>query len=364
MKFTNFKINKLWGINSYNIDIEDNKLILVAENGAGKTIILKFMYLFLSKQWSKLKEYDFESISAIIDGRNYEVSKVQLDVKVTQKDIDKLIIGINPSYTDFYKNDFIKKIEENNYNFNTLLTDIKIKIIAENNNTNELLLYKIVIKTRKLLYENFEQVVNLPVIPVMYLPTYRRIEKNIHEISDIIRADEDETFNEIAKIWNGFEKKRWEQDEINYLEIIEFGINDIKFKFDNNSYSNEKIDKFINISNNYLVNKKIIYLENKLKVAINDAFFDINTKNILSSGEKQIVSLFFYLIIYEKKYLIIFDEPEISISSVKHENILPDIDSTDNHGFISATHSPFIFSNLLRPFAHSIEEYFLIHQNK
>ncbi len=347
MKFTNFKITKLWGTNSYNIDIKDNKLIFVAENGAGKTIILKLIYLFLSKQWSKLKEYKFESISATINKKNYKVNRKQLKINISQKDINELIININPSHKDFFKKNFINILKENDYNLNILLEPLTIKTIAENYNTNDNLLIEIIKKTKKLVYKDLDKLINLPELPVMYLPTYRRIEKSFNEVVDSFRNFETEddrndsydAFNEIPKVWNEVEKLNWKQTDNNYIEIIEFGINDIKYKFDNSYYSEEKINMFIATTENYLVNKSLIYKHKKLQVKINETLFDINTENILSSGEKHIISLFFYLILTDKQYFIIFDEPEISISTRWQEKMLESILETKPLALIIATHS-------------------------
>ena len=63
-----FKISKLYGRCDITLKIKDNVLILVGENGSGKTTILRIMYLFLSGRWSVLRRYDFEKISISFAG--------------------------------------------------------------------------------------------------------------------------------------------------------------------------------------------------------------------------------------------------------------------------------------------------------
>lgn len=89
--------------------------------------------------------------------------------------------------------------------------------------------------------------------------------------------------------------------------------------------------------------------------------------NVFSSGEKQIVSLFakLYLLpikeldwsndnkiiesLPNKKFWIIFDEPELSLSVEWQKRILPDILESNRCEFLFVTtHSPFIFKNDLR----------------
>lgn len=72
----------------------------------------------------------------------------------------------------------------------------------------------------------------------------------------------------------------------------------------------------------------------------------------LSSGEKQMVSLFARLYLYPKTKLILIDEPELSLSIDWQRKILPDIlESALCKQVIAITHSPFIFDNALDSFA-------------
>jgi ABC-type lipoprotein export system ATPase subunit len=75
----------------------------------------------------------------------------------------------------------------------------------------------------------------------------------------------------------------------------------------------------------------------------------------LSSGEKQMISLFAKLYLYPKKKLVLIDEPELSLSLDWQRKILPDIlSSVSCEQVIAITHSPFIFDNPLEPFASSL----------
>ena len=67
----------------------------------------------------------------------------------------------------------------------------------------------------------------------------------------------------------------------------------------------------------------------------------------LSSGEKQIVSLFSRLYLEnEKESIVMIDEPELSISMKWQKMLLPDVMRSQNCKLIlTVTHSPFIFDN-------------------
>ena len=84
----------------------------------------------------------------------------------------------------------------------------------------------------------------------------------------------------------------------------------------------------------------------------------------LSSGEKQIISIFSKLYLEIKKScVILIDEPELSISMEWQRTLLPDILNSPKCLFLmAATHSPFIFDNALDIYAVALDEYVKEHQ--
>jgi energy-coupling factor transporter ATP-binding protein EcfA2 len=74
--------------------------------------------------------------------------------------------------------------------------------------------------------------------------------------------------------------------------------------------------------------------------------------NSLSSGEKQMISLFAKLYLYPKEKIILIDEPELSLSIDWQRQILVDIvEAPLCRQVVAITHSPFVFDNSLEPFA-------------
>jgi ABC-type Mn2+/Zn2+ transport system ATPase subunit len=72
----------------------------------------------------------------------------------------------------------------------------------------------------------------------------------------------------------------------------------------------------------------------------------------LSSGEKQMISLFAKLYLYPKNKILLIDEPELSLSIDWQREILVDaMNAPLCRQVIAITHSPFIFDNVLEPFA-------------
>ncbi len=132
--------------------------------------------------------------------------------------------------------------------------------------------------------------------------------------------------------------------------------------YDQQKELDQSIKDFRNICNKYLVNKKIIYDESSIKIYVQpDGSTDELHLNKLSLGEKQIVSIFskIYLSSSESKFIVLFDEPELSLSIFWQKELLPDIyDSGKCQFLLAVTHSPFIFDNNLEKYAIGLNEYF------
>lgn len=76
----------------------------------------------------------------------------------------------------------------------------------------------------------------------------------------------------------------------------------------------------------------------------------------LSSGEKQMISLFAKLYLYPGEKIILVDEPELSLSIDWQRHILVDVlRSPYCRQIIAITHSPFVFDNELEPYAKSLK---------
>ncbi|MBK4996794.1 AAA family ATPase [Pseudomonas sp. S37] len=110
------------------------------------------------------------------------------------------------------------------------------------------------------------------------------------------------------------------------------------------------IQQFTHYCNKYLSDKEFVYDESSVKISItrkkNKSPVDIET---LSSGEKQIISLFALLYLQKTENIaIFFDEPELSLSIEWQRTLIPDIMESGKCKFLlCTTHSPFIFDNEL-----------------
>jgi AAA domain, putative AbiEii toxin, Type IV TA system len=110
------------------------------------------------------------------------------------------------------------------------------------------------------------------------------------------------------------------------------------------------IQRFTQVCNGYLSGKQLVYNDKESSISVRlQPSGELMELKALSSGEKQIVSLFSYLYLKERgDVLVIIDEPELSLSVTWQQRFLPDILETGRCKFLAAvTHSPFIFQNHL-----------------
>lgn len=135
-----------------------------------------------------------------------------------------------------------------------------------------------------------------------------------------------------------------------------------------------QVEDFILKCNNYLSSSEGVYetggsdsinvLDNK-ELILNRKNLSVSAESIptgrritldaLSSGEKQMISLFAKLYLYPKKKIVLIDEPELSLSLDWQRKILVDVISAPTcNQLVAITHSPFVFDNPLEPFARSI----------
>ncbi|SDI46799.1 AAA family ATPase [Desulfosporosinus hippei] len=442
---TKFQIIGLYGRRTYDIEINDNTLVLVGENGMGKTTILKFLFGTLTGALRYIPQYRFDRIIITIDNNEYELlyDEIAKGNKVPMSIIKDLPTPIRNELMDLQNgnddaielDEIIRVCDMFGYPFERLNHDIKVPV----DNT--------VLSTINQIKKNLNS-------QILYLPTYRRIEE---DLSMILRGKWS-----AQKSINSRRTMVKKLDNPDYIELVEFGMQDVKEKiemkqdelsrfsemsFKNLTYMNlgdvidrkyqtdieklsnvtiEDINKFklcssrisktvlssqqinkiidtvlnilppesydphsqivlyyfrkllelqseleekeqsirdfCNVCNDYLVNNMIEYDDSSFSVSVirrNSNPKDTIDMSFLSSGEKQIVSLFSHLYLSkQKKFFVLIDEPELSLSVPWQKTFLEDIRNSNLcSGLIAVTHSPFIYDNSLMQFAHGLGEF-------
>lgn len=117
--------------------------------------------------------------------------------------------------------------------------------------------------------------------------------------------------------------------------------------------SESNIRKLIETCNRYFERKSLIYNNAAFTASIVDADNSSLSWKVLSSGEKQVASLFTHLFLSrDTDQTVIIDEPELSLSVQWQKSLLPDISNSESCKLlIAVTHSPFIYANELDKYA-------------
>lgn len=435
VELTRLRIEGLHHRYTIDIPIRENKLVLVGENGLGKSTVVNLLFFFLTCQWHRLAKYSFESIAAVIDEQEIAVNR--------------------ESFVDLVKSPEHFEVRVDNVSFEDLFQIRPEQITAQIVGDVRRFAEARRLGKREIPQELGETEQTLkPIVTdqVLYLPTYRRIEQ---ELSAIFPGVDQERF-----------ARRRKRSRTEHMELVEFGMQDveetIQHKMDAlkenirtglsklaGSYlgdvirgdyrgadpallrqlddttvdaifsridtsilpegeqaslkdslnqiragtseenkvvthfltrllqlhktqqaAERDVEEFVRVCNTYLLGKRFVYDKLNFDIAIH--LDDESTNGIeqeeenstlplrlLSSGEKQIVSLFSHIYLSGgASYFVIIDEPELSLSVPWQRQFLPDILKTGRcNGLVAVTHSPFVFDNELDAYAHSLEEF-------
>ena len=133
-----------------------------------------------------------------------------------------------------------------------------------------------------------------------------------------------------------------------------------------NSYEayDQGIKSFVEVCNRYLREKQFTYNEADLILDLEltakaELIQEVIDLDILSSGEKQLIALFATIYLDpQNHFIVLIDEPELSLSIYWQRKLLPDVVKSPNCDFLFAvTHSPFIFENELQDCTTGMNEF-------
>lgn len=450
------QIKGLYNIRDYNILFENNRLIMVGENGSGKTTIIKIIYAALSCNWDVLRTYAFDEIVMTINKKNIIIKSTLLNRIFSLKGIERLDYAVERRTT-----------RRTAITDNLLETVITLKRQLENKPTDIVDVDSIYI--HRVPYEYIQEIINHPDIKelydltkqieeafkevkLLYLPTYRRIEEQLSTVfpeadkeewerarrrlnksrsTELVEFGMQDVEQAVKEYQNNLKALSQEQQSLltlGYLseivsseydhvdintirELSTSEINEVLSRIETRILSQEKkakvlsmlmevrsdthenievLDKIVchyflkllvfhrditnaevgirtfqDICNKYLINNIIYYDSQNFACHVNNVVKEdrqpakeIRFQN-LSSGEKQIVSVFSYLNLNrEKSVFVIIDEPELSLAVDWQKSFLVDIIASSSCcGLMATTHSPFIFANDLDGYVHGINEF-------
>src|SRR5271170_7959177 len=217
-KITKFTIKRLHGYKNVDLHFVDNTLILVGENGAGKTSVLNLFYYLLSGQWTSMLKYSFEEVAITAGSKQYKLR--YSDLEKSFRDLDPGLIRRLPPIIRQRLFTLIDKKE------GRLLTPELEMLCQEYGIPLEFLLQEIDLashhpgnKTKDSLRQALEGITNSLDAQILFLPTYRRIEQQLN----LIFKGMDE--RELKQRRDQLTSRR---DNRTYVELIEFGMKDVE----------------------------------------------------------------------------------------------------------------------------------------
>lgn len=453
-----FEIYGLFGYKDIDITFNDNIMIVIGENGFGKTSILNALTFTLQGEWKLLSNISFDSIVITISDEKFSFTRKIL--KEFCEYLEKMKEDDGRDVSDYVKTNIGEKeylqleeiVSEGKKKdfFNMVSNNPVLKTIPGNYLYNAVLMRYEREKLFKTFHAISDRVKELG-CEILYLPTYRRVEVGLDSLQ----------LPRPKNLRSRYEEERNSVSDFNNA-MIRFGMGDVQHKIKNitgtisqsfltgyaeasgdmirqllkgdyqeghkltcdrrqmqivlarignslapeekehilsmvDSHSKELLDNkylvyfleqllavykkqekydsaiksFCKVCNKYLTEKEFVFDESNVSLRIFRKLPDGFHKdeevllNQLSSGEKQIVSIFsrIYLDV-DKHYIILIDEPELSLSIFWQENLLPDLIESGNCDFLMAvTHSPFIFGQKLKQYTVGIDEFLKQHEN-
>lgn len=455
---TKFQIFNLFGRADVDIAFHGNCGILVGPNGIGKSSVANIFYFLISRQWERMTEYKFDRLALWFGDDVVEIERGEITGLSRMAEV---IDSINPESRTFSVLSRLKsegRLEE-------FLSDIGAsggrpqnwrKYLSDDLSSDQFRHFMFSFQRRmarddddlfSLPKKNVEaQLDNYLPGRTLYLPTYRRIEKDLREISPKLRR----RFDELSSSGD-LELTRSSRY---YVDLVSFGMNDVRSRLDGlaGELRDFSLSKFNELSGLYLKDvirdradrfnveqirglsdaalKKILdrvseavlsesdkallrskvelirssdssimdvrdqflahyfsrlvvvneeisqkeadiidfvdtcnqYLHPLKEIEYDEATFSTNISDqksgridlsLLSSGEKQVISVFAHLFLDKQEVqTVVIDEPELSLSVPWQKRFLEDILSSGKCSFLlSVTHSPFVYQNSLRPYA-------------
>ena len=451
---TQFCVIGLRGHTDIEVDIKEDTLVIVGENGSGKTTFLRIMFYFLSGRFSSLLAFKFTKITAIINGTHHTLRYSEIQSSFVSID-QRLLATLPPTSRQRIRQAEMNGLYEE-------AQALMMRYLPPSLRSRQLALFDE--NSAKHISDLQSTIISSMKCQILYLPTYRRIERELNSIFSGIDPDE------VRR--NKGSLPQADNDD-SYIELVEFGMADVQkainatieeirvfanagltsltlsylgevvnqeyrstalqeisnaseetvsavlnrvgpsilndnhkqhlreivltakdinnvpseheqiiyhyfsklLRFQSQLQEREKqMVAFCELCSRYITDKKFVYDGRmfafriewagsyQLEIAHNDAeTTPPNTVSLsdLSSGEKQIVSLFSHLYLTNReKFFVLIDEPELSLSVPWQRRFLEDIrKGAFCAGLVAVTHSPFIYDNSLRKSTHALGEF-------
>lgn len=304
-----FVIKGLHYYRDFELKFDSSIIILVGENGLGKTTILNALAHLLQREWMLLSGIGFDLIK--IEFAN------GVDIEFTHAELDVFVVSQSP-----------RRLASDDIS--------PYQITAEQ-----------AAKNSAPTLQKFDTITNVlnsvtQKYPIVLFSALRALRNElIYFIGEDYKPGA-ETFETIEKKFKSLEIV---PEDFKYLK-------DAADKAENADW----VGMFVNKCNEYLVNTRLLRTRNNDFIIENKVSAEKLSAQQLSSGEQQLVYIFSRLFLSKERNLcVLFDEPEMSLSLSWQRRILVDVVKSNRCSLLFViTHSPFTFDNELVTYAKGI----------
>ena len=221
-----FSIRKLFGCQDVDLKVDESELILIGENGSGKTTVMNMFYHMLSGDFKQLEKYEFDKIELQFTTEDIiSFTKYELDLYIKsngRKSISRLKRNLNSFFDSsvelkkVFKAIEDKEITRENVDNGDLSERLNYKGHQWENELNRD--FKLFISHPEKEFDRFTEVLqlNLGETDILYFPTYRRVEEDLKNLE--INVDDDDEFDFEVSGSSGIP--------------IQFGMSDVNDKFE------------------------------------------------------------------------------------------------------------------------------------
>ena len=217
-----FRVVNLHGFRTIDIPIENNRLVLVGENGTSKSTVANLLFYVLTRQWTRLRRFRFDALEVILNGESLSITpEILVAHEEYRHRLGAAMRHLPPPLRDYVahlESDLdIEKIIHDPFFLRTM-REYGLPLAAARES-----LRRMWSEGRNSPLPELEaisaRIQTLTTAQVLYLPTYRRIEQDLQSIFPGTEIDA-----EIKKVRERVERL----GRSTYTELVAFGMEDVE----------------------------------------------------------------------------------------------------------------------------------------
>jgi energy-coupling factor transporter ATP-binding protein EcfA2 len=222
-QLTRFQVIGLHGSLTMDVPLANNRLVLVGENGSGKSTFVNLLYYFLTRQWSKLHAFTFERVHAHFGDEELVLTHEHINQFAAQRreymaetrnlppSLRRELLNQGLLFWHDAESDDVVLIERFAHEHQMSMrraTEVVRSIDAKRTRGKPTHLETIQARISELVQGQF-----------LYLPTYRRIEQDLRSIFQGVEIEV-----ELRKFRDRLGRRKGRP----YIELVEFGMEDVE----------------------------------------------------------------------------------------------------------------------------------------